>query len=152
MPLEPLSDTWASRDLPVLRAAAKLIDNRPGDIVQLRDLMAELDGMDETDVARAVLALNGTYLHETHNSAWGGEIVVLMVTDITERGRRAVGLWPSGETAESLIDALRQAEQATSDPAEQSRIRQATGALMALSRDLLIDVTASVIARQTGLG
>lgn len=70
-----------------------------------------------------------------------------LIDSLTERGRRTVGLWPSGEDVDALVDALKQAEQSTSDPAEKSLIRRAIGAVTAVSRDIMVDVTAAVISK-----
>lgn len=73
-----------------------------------------------------------------------------IVGGITERGMRTVGIWPSGESVDALVDALRQAEDATDDPEEKTLIRRATGALASVSRDVMTDVVAAVISRQVG--
>jgi hypothetical protein len=74
------------------------------------------------------------------------------VSELTERGRRAVGLWPSGESADALVEALRQAEELTDDPEERTLIRRAAGAIGSVSREIMVDVVAAVVARQSGLG
>lgn len=48
---------------------------------------------------------------------------------LRERGRRAVGIWPNGESVDALVDALRQAGEATTDPEEKTLIRRPAGAL-----------------------
>ncbi len=76
----------------------------------------------------------------------------LHAVDLTERGRRAVGTWPSSEGVDALVDALRQAEDTTSDPEEKTLIRRAAGAVGMVSRDVMVDVMGAVIARQSGIG
>ena len=71
---------------------------------------------------------------------------------ITERGRRTVGLWPSTESVDALVDALRQAEETTNDPEEKTLLRRAGGAIGSVSRDIMVDVIAAVVSRQSGLG
>ena len=75
-----------------------------------------------------------------------------MITRLTQRGRRATGLWPSENTVDALVEVLQQAERATTDPDERGAIRRAWSALGGVSRDVMVDVTAAVIARQSGLG
>jgi hypothetical protein len=75
-----------------------------------------------------------------------------LVNGITERGRRAVGLWPSGEGVDALVDALRKAENTTDDPEEKTVLRRAAGAVGSVSRDIMVDVVAAVVSRQSGLG
>lgn len=70
---------------------------------------------------------------------------------LTERGRRAVGLWPSERTADTLVDLLRQAEELTDDPEEKTLIRRAAGAIGSVSRDVITDVAAALARSQVGL-
>ncbi|MEP6650890.1 MAG: hypothetical protein ABJA74_13425 [Lapillicoccus sp.] len=97
------------------------------------------------------MALVPTYLTgKPLNTADG--ILDVVINGLTERGRRAIGLWPSGETVDALVDALRQAEEATEDPEEKSLIRRAVGAVTSVSRDVMVDVVAAVINRQIAGG
>jgi hypothetical protein len=73
------------------------------------------------------------------------------VEGLTEAGRRAVGLWPDDRPVEDFIDALNRAAEATSDPDEQTFLRRAAVQLGMVSRDILVDVTAAVLAKQTGV-
>lgn len=81
-----------------------------------------------------------------------GGTVDFFVTDLPERGRRAVGLWSSGESVEALVDALCQAEETTDDEEEKSLLRRTAGAIGSASRDIMVDVVAAVVARQSGIG
>jgi hypothetical protein len=146
---DKLDDVWASRDFPVLVATAKLI-NEGERHVMARQLSKSLDlGTDEV-----LLALDGlvpTYLTGKPLDSLGGRTDFL-VNGITERGRRAVGLWPSGEGVDALVDALRKAENTTDDPEEKTVLRRAAGAVGSVSRDIMVDVVAAVVSRQSGLG
>lgn len=153
--IEPLSDVWHGRDLPVLIAAARASEQEDGHIGAAA--IGEALGIDESAARRALGALTdagylreerpevharpGSILHDIPFPTW---------LELTERGRRAVGLWPSGDVADALVDALRQAERATTDPVEQSKVRQAAAALLSVPRDIMVDVTAALIARQMG--
>lgn len=150
---ERLSDRWHTLDYPVLLELARALE--AGEYPD-RDAVTQKLGLERAQVDRAIAGLcRGDYLDlyaggpegRTIRGALTGQSLAL-----TERGRRAVGLWPSGEDVDALVDALRQAEQSTSDPAEQGRIRQAAGALMSVSREVMVDVIASVVAKQTGAG
>jgi hypothetical protein len=90
------------------------------------------------------------YLDGKPMDSWGGRLD-WFVNEITERGRRAVGLWPTGESVDALVDALRQAEDATDDPEEKSALRRAAGAVLGVGRDVMTDVMAAVIAKQMGV-
>lgn len=146
---DPLPDRWNPRDFPVLIEAARILDT--GETYASADDIAEALGFDVDDVIAALVALAGTYLTGNPLNTLGG-VSGFFATGLTERGRRAVGLWPSGEGADALVDALRQAEDLVDDPEEKSLIRRAAGAVGSVSRDVMTDVVAAVIARQSGMG
>lgn len=151
--LERLPDRWTTRDYRVLLEIARAIDR--GDRAK-PDQVAEILGLTEDETNRTISDLKDAgYLDERPNIArhdgkpigFGGNYLIL-----TERGRRTVGLWPSGESVEALVDALRQAEDATQDPEERTLLRRAAGAVLNVPRDVMVDVMAQVITRQTGIG
>lgn len=112
---ERLPDRWTERDFPLLMAVARHLDEG-AHVIQISSLTGELD-VELPDALRSARALLGTYLTgKTVDSMAGPRDAI--ITDLTERGRRATGLWPSGESTEALIEALRQAEDATDDPEE----------------------------------
>jgi predicted ArsR family transcriptional regulator len=115
--------------------------------------VAATAGIPEDQVERALQLLEQSQYVEAE---WGPMMLSgdqdLHAVDLTERGRRAVGIWPSSEGVDALVDALRQAEDATSDPEEKTLIRRAAGAVGMVSRDVMVDVMGAVIARQSGIG
>ncbi|MEP7738301.1 hypothetical protein ABKW28_11660 [Nocardioides sp. 31GB23] len=144
----PLPEQWTTRDLPALIEIAR---NRKMDGRQLQPHIETTLGIDEDDVVDAIEALeDGDYLEATWINTMGGSI--LSAVKLRERGRRAVGIWPGGEGVDALVDALRQAEETTTDPEERTLIRRAAGALTSVSRDVMVDVMGAVIARQAGVG
>lgn len=145
-----LPDRWGSRDFPVLLAAARHLDEGEGPIT-VSELQSDLDDVSEGEIIAALRALLHGYILGKPIETMGGT-VDFFVTDLTERGRRAVGLWPSGEAADALVEALRQAEDLTEDPEEKTMIRRAAGAVGSVSRDIMVDVVGAVVARQSGLG
>lgn len=70
---------------------------------------------------------------------------------LTERGLRAVGLWPSDHAGNQLADLLRQAAEATTDPEEQTILQRASGAVGSVSRGVMTDVLAALLKSQAGL-
>lgn len=144
-----LPDRWSTRDFPVLLETARQLDEgaMPAQVATI----AEALQMDEHDVISALKALASSYVVGRSIDTLGGT-VDFFVTDLTERGRRAVGLWPSGESADALVDALRQAEDLVEDPEEKNLLRRAAGAVGSVSRDVMVDVVAAVVARQSGIG
>lgn len=144
---EKLQDRWAHRDFPLLVAVARHLDEGEH-VVQVSAIAEEMD-LPLSDALRASRGLIGTYLQGKSVDSLAGPMDAI-ITDLTERGRRATGLWPAGESAEVLIDALRQAEEATDDPEEKRNLRHAASAVMSVGRDVMTDVMASVIAKQMG--
>jgi hypothetical protein len=58
---ERLTDTWSTRDLPVLIAAARHLEDTVGLAYMDNDLL-DPTGLDPDDLGRALAALNGSYL------------------------------------------------------------------------------------------
>lgn len=152
-----LSDRWSTREFPVLVEVARRLDEEgeATNEVVVHGAVAEALSLDVDGVEASVRALiDAGYLRrekpgrESLRASWSGWHNL----ELTERGRRAVGLWPSGEGVDALVDALRQAEAETTDPEEKSRIRQAAASVMGVSRDVMVDVLGAVIARQSGMG
>ncbi len=146
---EKLEDRWASRDFPVLIEIGRRLDDDQY-ALQSANIAASLE-IPEKEVVKAIDALSPAYIDGEVRRYLGGNARAVS-HGLTERGRRAVGLWPSGEAADALIDALRQAEEATDDPEERTLLRRAAGAVGSVSRDIMVDVVAAVVARQSGLG
>ena len=96
-----LSDTWYSRDLPVLTAIAEKLERgiAPVDTEQLIDEL----GLTRQDLTAAVRALDGEYLIVR----WPERITYrrsdpsTLVEKITSRAREAVGLWPSTDARQT---------------------------------------------------
>ena len=152
MTSECLPDRWGTRDFPVLMAAARRLDADPEGHLDA-NVLAEDTGLEFKQVITALDALGDRFLLTRALRAAGRNLPVRIdVYGITERGRRAVGIWPSGEGVDALVDALRQAEDNVDDLEEKTLIRRAAGALGSVSRDVMVDVMAAVIARQSGMG
>ncbi|MDN4172603.1 hypothetical protein QWY28_06590 [Nocardioides sp. SOB77] len=106
---------WTRRDYPVLVEVARRYDARAD--IDASSVAATLN-LSEDDVIDAITALgHAQYLAWEPLRMLSGDVFVQDLW-LLERGRRAVGLWPPGETADALVDALRQAEERTLDPEE----------------------------------
>ena len=152
MNAQPLPDRWTERDRPVLMALARQIDNDGPDNVHMGDV-ADQTGLPGEDAERSLRLLEQSgYLEVLRGPMMMSGDQSVHAVDLTERGRRTVGLWPSGEGIDALVDALHQAEEATDDPEEKTLLRRAAGAVGSVSRDIMVDVMGAVIARQSGIG
>lgn len=146
---QKLDDRWANRDLPVLVSVAKAVDANPGHVLRAAAVAGDT-GLPSDAVLSSLIALQDTYIVGKPIATMGG-MVDFLTSGITERGRRAAGLWPDGESVDALVDALRQAEEATDDPEEKNLIRRAAGAVGSISKSVMTDVLAAYVRQQTGL-
>lgn len=111
-----MHDTWAARDLPVLDATVALLEDSY--LVTVADVAART-GLDEADVARALEALDPSYV-DFRKTTTGGDPKFWYVLKVTPEARRVVGQWP---TAQTLVDELA-AEVSASARAEEDGERQ----------------------------
>ena len=88
-----LADTWFSRDLPVLRAIARLVDEPThGGSPYLLGAVVPASGLPKAEVVAAAKALAAAgYIEPLTNHA--GDIV--RITAISAEARRLAGLWPT---------------------------------------------------------
>jgi hypothetical protein len=142
-----MDDTWASRDLPVLDAAVRLLEDDSE--VKVADIAAQT-GLDGGTVAASLDALEGEYVVEVHRTM--GDPSVWTITRITATARRAVGEWP---TPESLVDQLAAASAVAAvkepDSEKKGRLRQVAGFLGSAGRDVATDVVSKVIGHALGV-
>jgi hypothetical protein len=94
-PPQAVQNTWETRELPVLRAVVKLLD-QPGSFEASVSQISDETGIDKADVDRAIEALKGEYVTEYQQFLTGGDPSTWAVRGITSGARRAVGQWPSG--------------------------------------------------------
>jgi hypothetical protein len=89
---QPLADTWFSRDLPVLRAIVRLIDEPPHGSAPYLGAVAPASGLPKPQVVSAANALvTAGYVEALTNHA--GDIV--RFTAVSPEARRLTGLWPT---------------------------------------------------------
>jgi hypothetical protein len=126
-----MTDTWATRDLPVLRAAVELYDEQ-GRPPRSTDL-ERVTGFDKETVQRALRALYSEPFFEPGVESSGNRII--FVGNPTSSALRVVGQWPSPEVQlERLVAAFEAVAADESRPEEErSRAKQVglwlTGAL-----------------------
>jgi DNA-binding MarR family transcriptional regulator len=129
----PLADAWFVRDLPVLRAIARLVDEpRHGGAPYLGQVVPA-SGLPKPEVVAAARALvSAGYVEALTNYA--GEIV--RFTGISPEARRLAGLWPTpqGEWDRLLEQLATRAEQAPTE-VERRRWRAMAEAAEAIGPD-----------------
>lgn len=145
-----MENTWADRDLPVLDAIVKYLDDVAGaSFPELSDI-AELTNLDVIEVGKAALALESDGLVELIKAGGGhGNWGVRLVSG---QARRLVGQWP---TAEQFVDEVAQRLQTAADeetdPERQSRLRELASSAGDVARNVFVEVTSAVISRQMGI-
>jgi hypothetical protein len=92
-PHDPLPDAWFTRDLPVLRAIARLVDSSEhGNSPYLLGAVVPASGLPKAEVIAAAQALaSAGYIEPLTNH--NGDIV--RITAISAEARRLAGLWPT---------------------------------------------------------
>jgi hypothetical protein len=143
-----MRDTWFPRDLPVLDATVTLLGEGAG-FPDVADI-AERSGLEVTDVARALEALDGEYVDL---QTMMGDPAAWFVRKVTSAARRAVGQWP---TPEGLVDALAEAfgnaAEEEPDAEKKSRLRQVGTFLSSTGRGVATEVVSKVILHSAGMG
>lgn len=140
-------DTWATRDLPILRAIVQLVEER--DLTRAEEI-AERTGFDRETVNLGVRALRSEDPpFFTASASMGGGFG--SIHNVTGHARRTVGQWPSAEgLADRITEALAVAAERTDDEEQKGLLRRTARYFGSAGRDLLVDVTGAVIARQVG--
>ncbi|MGK5114668.1 hypothetical protein [Geodermatophilus sp. CPCC 205506] len=133
-PDTPLPDVWFTRDLPVLRAIARLVDEpKHGGAPYLLGSVVPASGLPKAEVIAAAKALvSAGYAEALTNHA--GDIV--RITGISPEARRLAGLWPTpqGEWERLLEQLTARAEHAPTD-VERARWRAFADAATAVGAD-----------------
>jgi hypothetical protein len=142
-----MEPSWEARDVPVvLDAVVRYYTEHPqGQGVMLTcKNVADLTGLDPTDVYRALKRLEPTYVRlvEGLDRTPRG----CSVAGVTDAARRAVGQWPES-LADGIIRGLLDAAEREPDQAKRNRLRAAAEALGGFGRELLVNVIANVATK-----
>lgn len=138
-----MQDTWAARDLPVLEATVRLLEDSY--MVTVSDIAARTS-LDQTEVARALEALDPAYV-DFRKTTTGGDPRFWYVLKATPEARRAVGQWP---TPDRLIDrlaaALSAAAERETDPERKGLLLYAARLVGDTLRDIAVGAAAQALA------
>ena len=101
---DPLNDAWFRRDLPVLRAIARLVDSPAHGGAPYLGQVVPASGLPKAEVAAAARALvSAGYVEALTNVA--GDVV--RFTGMSPEARRLAGLWPTPQGEwERLLEQL----------------------------------------------
>jgi len=138
-----LQDTWAARDLPVLDATVRLLEESY--MVTVSDIAARTN-LDLAEVARSLEALAPDYV-DFRKTTTGGDPRFWYVLKATPEARRAVGQWP---TPDALIDRLAaelsSAAERESDPEHKGLLLYAARLVGDTLREIAVRAAAQVLA------
>lgn len=142
-----IESTWATRELPILRAALQRVD-AGNDLPELEEIRQDAGVKDVTQFRVAVRALHDAgYLKVLFTGGWTPDSAAGNVEQVYERTRRELGSWPAADdVVDRLVAALAAAAEQAEDPERKSKFRAASEALAGMARD----ITVSVIAKQIG--
>ena len=130
----PLPDVWFTRDLPVLRAIARLVDEpKHGGAPYLLGSVVPASGLPKADVIAAARALaSAGYIEPLTNHA--GDIV--RITAISAEARRLAGLWPTPQGEwDRLVEQLTLRAANAPTEVERQRWRAFADAALAVGED-----------------
>ncbi len=130
---QPLPDAWYTRDLPVLRAIVRLVDEPATGSAPYLGAVVPASGLPKPQVVSAAKALVDAGLVEALTN-YAGEIV--RFTAVSGEARRLAGLWPTpqGEWDRLLEQLQARATNALSE-AERTRWRTFADAAAAVGPD-----------------
>ena len=121
-PDRQLDDAWFTRDLPVLRAIARLVDSSEhGNSPYLLGAVVPASGLPKAEVIAAARALaSAGYIEPLTNH--NGDIV--RITAVSAEARRLTGLWPTPQGEwDRLLDQLTSRAQNAPTDVERDRWR-----------------------------
>lgn len=140
-----MESLWATRDLPVLRALVEYFDAIDAYRLQVGQI-AEMTGMAEDAVKRALRDLWDAEPRPIKGMMVDQAPYPVLVTGVTEQGRRMVGAWPNPQQlTERLLDGFERAIAAEPDEQQRTRLRRAFDTLGGITREVLVQVAANAI-------
>ena len=140
--------TWQARELPILEAVAAAEE---ADAAIDSDGLATATGLSETAVARGLAALlDGDYISGDDESSQTTPFALLDVR-LRERGRRAVGQWPSEDPFDGLVAVLeaRLAEETNAE--RKGKLGALLDALRGVGRDVAVAVLTDLVKQHMGV-
>jgi len=133
LPDRPLDDVWFRRDLPVLRAVARLVDEPKHGGAPYLGQVVPASGLPKPEVQAAARALASAGYVEVLTT-YSGEIV--RFTGISPEARRLAGLWPTPQSEwDRLLEQLTARAENAPTEAERARWRAFVEAATAVGPD-----------------
>ncbi len=145
-PGTPLAETYTTRDLPVLREAARVLDSEAGMYGLRFSQLVDATGMQAAQVELALRTLEEDGLLKVR---WAHPREATRISGLTRAARELVGLWPTPESAlDRMIAALEAIADNTDDDDTRGRARKILDNLAGAGRQIGISVAAAAITGQ----
>jgi hypothetical protein len=142
-----VQDTWVARELPVLDATVRLLEESY--MVTVSDIAART-GLDVTDVARSLEALDPAYV-DFRKTTTGGDARFWYVLKVTPQARQAVGQWPTPDSLVArMAEELSAAAAVETDPERKGLLAYAARLVGDTLRDVAVRAAAKVLAPEAG--
>jgi hypothetical protein len=139
--------TWQTRELPILEAIAAA--EAAGEDINSDDIPTAT-GIPQVAVTGGLRALlDAGMIAGARINTFGG-FGMLMIR-LREKGRRAVGQWPTGDPVSDLVRLIEARELAAADPLERGRLRALLDAVVDVGKGTASDLLASLIRQTTGM-
>jgi len=135
-------DTWSWREKPILEALASKEDS--GGPTMSWELATSVD-LTEDDFKRGLRALYESGF--IAGDSLVAEDFILGGVRLTERGRRAVGQWPSQDLASELVQLLGRMVDSEPDSDQKGRLKRLQTAVTGVGTDLLAKVISELLTR-----
>jgi len=147
-----MEETWARRDLPVLEVIVSKFDEPERYQLRIPE-MIQLCGLPGDEVKAALRRIAGASPPYIASTSSAGLTYPLIITDVTERARRAVGQWPdAGRLVSALANEFEAMAQREPDPEKKRWLRETGKMLSGTARDIATEIVAKVIVHATGMG
>lgn len=141
-----LEDTWFKRDLPTLKAIAKIKDEDPFAFPNV-DAIQDLTDLSKIDILRSIKALEDVFIKVQHLS--GSDGFGFIVLEIYPSAREATGLWPSPEKLVSkLIESIEKAAVSESNLEKKTKLQNLATLGREFAQDLIVGVATEFISRK----
>ena len=145
-----MTETWSSRDLPVLRAIVDIYEATGSAMgPDAIESATGFEGGKEQAALRALDSEEPPFVTKLERVMTGD---IIFVGAPTGHARRAIGAWPTPESiADRLVNALDEAAEREPDPERKGWLRKTAGYLGNAGRDLAVEIGATAINRQMGM-
>jgi hypothetical protein len=140
--------TWLSQELPILEAIRRA--EISGDNVDSA-AAAAVPGLPRERYMTIIESLNDASYLEARILPGDNQIMSVHVLRLMERGRRAVGQWPSEDVFEAFLELLKNRIEETDNDVEKGRLRRALESMTAIGRQVGTAVLTDLARQAAGL-